>query len=142
MPHVKVMIHLVWSTKNRQPFLASSEVRRKVWKHIKDNAAQKGIFIDMINGYNDHCHCLVSLGIEQSLSNILRLLKGESSYWINKNGLCSSKFEWQEEYFAISVSEKILPAVRDYIRNQEDHHQIKTFSEEYDLLMKEFGLKN
>jgi len=136
------MIHLVWSTKNRQPFLASSEVRRKVWKHIKDNAAQKGIFIDMINGYNDHCHCLVSLGIEQSLSNILRLLKGESSYWINKNGLCSSKFEWQEEYFAISVSEKILPAVRDYIRNQEDHHQIKTFSEEYDLLMKEFGLKN
>ena len=136
------MIHLVWSTKNRQPFLASSELRKKVWKHIKDNAAQKGIFIDMINGYNDHCHCLVSLGIEQSLSNILRLLKGESSYWINKNGLCSSRFEWQEEYFAISVSEKILPAVRDYIRNQEDHHQIKTFSEEYDLLMKEVGLKN
>ena len=142
MPHVKVMLHTVWSTKNRVPFLASPELRMKVWKHIKDNSVEKGIFIDMINGYQEHCHCLISLGVDQSISKITQLLKGESSYWINKNRLCAERFEWQEEYFAISVCETILPAVRDYIRNQEDHHQIKTFSEEYDLLMKEFGLKN
>jgi putative transposase len=138
MPHIKIMIHFVWSTKNREPYLATPELRKKVWKHIKENATQKGIFIDMINGYQEHCHCLISLGIDQTISKIMQLLKGESSYWINKNGLCKEKFEWQDEYFAASVSESMVPQVRDYIKNQEDHHQTKTFAEEYDLLIKNF----
>jgi REP element-mobilizing transposase RayT len=138
MPYVKIMIHVVWSTKDREPFLESSELRKKVWKHIKDNAVGKGIFIDMINGYQEHCHCLISPGIDQSISKIMQLLKGESSYWINKNRLFSEKFEWQDEYFAIAVSESHVARVREYIKNQEDHHQTKTFAEEYDLLMKNF----
>ena len=143
MPYVKVMIHFVWSTKDREPFLASSELRKKVWKHIKDNATEKGIFIDMINGYQEHCHCLISLGIDQTISKIMQLLKGESSYWINKNGLCREKFEWQDDYFATGVSESLVPKVREYIINQEYHHQTRTFAEEYDLLIKEFDfLKN
>ena len=141
MPFVKIMIHLVWSTKNRQPFLASPELRKKVWKHIKENAAQKGIFIDMINGYQEHCHCLISLGIEQSLSKILQLLKGESSYWINRNNLCREKFEWQEEYYAIAVSDSRLSTVREYIKNQEEHHRTQTFGEEYDFLLINSGFK-
>ena len=136
MPHAKVMLHIVWSTKNRVPFLASPELRMRVWKHIKDNSVEKGIFIDMINGYQEHCHCLISLGIDQSISKIMQLLKGESSYWINKNKLCREKFEWQEEYFAISVSESIVPNIREYIKKQEDHHRTKTFAEEYDMLLK------
>ena len=136
MPHAKVMLHIVWSTKNRVPFLASPELRMRVWKHIKDNSVEKGIFIDMINGYQEHCHCLISLGIDQSISKIMQLLKGESSYWINKNKLCREKFEWQEEYFAISVSESIVPNIREYIKKQEDHHRTKTFAEEYDMLSK------
>ncbi|HEX6893032.1 MAG TPA: IS200/IS605 family transposase [Chryseolinea sp.] len=139
MPFIKVMIHFVWSTKNRAPFLASPELRMRVWKHIRDNAAEKGIFIDMINGYQEHCHCLISLGIDQSMRKIMQLLKGESSYWINKNRLCSEKFEWQDDYFAASVSESMVPRVRQYIKNQEEHHQAKTFVEEYDLLIRKFG---
>ena len=138
MPYVNVKIHFVWSTKNRVPFLASSELRKKVWKHIKDNSIEKGIFIDMINGYQEHCHCLISLGMDQSISKIMNLLKGESSYWINKNKLCREKFEWQDEYFAMSVSDSSVPRVREYIKNQEEHHRTKTFAEEYDLLMKKF----
>jgi putative transposase len=136
MPYVKVMIHFVWSTKNREPFLSTPELRKKVWKHIKDNAVGKGIFIDMIDGYQEHCHCLISLGIDQSISRIMQLLKGESSFWINKNRLGGEKFEWQDEYFATAVSETLVPRVREYIKNQEDHHQTKTFAEEYDLLIK------
>ena len=138
MPYVKVKIHFVWSTKNREPFLASAELRKKVWIHIKDNAGSKGIFIDMINGYQDHCHCLISLGIDQTMSRIMHLIKGESSYWINKNKLCRVKFEWQDEYFALAVSESVVPRVREYIKNQENHHQAETFEEEYDKLMKEY----
>jgi REP element-mobilizing transposase RayT len=142
MPHVNVMIHFVWSTKNRVPYLATPELRKDVWKHIKKNGDEKGIFIDMINGYEEHCHCLISLGVDQTMSKIMQLLKGESSYWINKNKLCSEKFEWQDEYFGIGVAESMIPRVREYIKNQENHHHVNTFAEEYELLMKQLAEKN
>lgn len=66
--------------------------KKKVWKHIKKNAEEKGIHIDFINGYHDHCHCLVALQSEQTLSQIMQLIKGESSFWINKNKLCKDHF--------------------------------------------------
>ena len=59
MPFIKIYIHLVFSTLDRKPLLHSSDVRIKLWKHIKQNGTEKGIFIDMINGYSDHCHCLI-----------------------------------------------------------------------------------
>ena len=118
MPFIKVYIHFVWSTKNRFPYLDSAELRQKVWNHIRENAKEKGIYIDFINGFSDHCHCLISLGVEQNIKNIIQLIKGESSFWINKNQLTKLKFEWQDEYFAVSVSESVVYKVRDYIKNQ------------------------
>ncbi|MEX2512456.1 MAG: transposase [Cyclobacteriaceae bacterium] len=58
------------------------------------------------------------------------MIKGESSFWINKLKLTLEKFEWQDEFFAVSVSESMIDRVRDYIRNQEKHHKRKTFQEE------------
>ncbi len=141
MPFVKVYIHFVWSTKNRYPYLNSKELRLKVWSHIRENAKEKGIFIDFINGYFDHCHCLVSLGIDQSIQKVMQLIKGESSFWINKHGLTNEKFEWQDEYFAVSVSESNLNVVREYIKNQEEHHSKKTFQEEYDQFISKYGFE-
>lgn len=141
MPFVKVYIHCVWSTKNRFSYLDSIELRQKVWQHIRENAVQKGIFIDFINGYADHCHCLISLGVDQNIQKIMQLIKGESSFWINKNGLTKAKFEWQDDYFAVSVSESIIDKVRDYIKNQEEHHKKKTFQEEYDEFIDKYGFK-
>ena len=132
MPFIKIYIHLVWSTKNRYPFLKTKEIRQMLWQHIKQNAQDKGIFIDFINGYEDHCHCLISLNGDQSIQKIVQLTKGESSYWVNKQNLCPEKFEWQDEYFAVSVSESIIDKVREYIKNQEEHHSKKTFKQEYD----------
>jgi len=148
MPFIKVYIHFVWSTKNRFPFLKTKEMRLKVWNHIRENAKEKGIFIDFINGYNDHCHCLVSLGVDQTIQKIMQLIKGESSFWINKQGLLADlpsaeieKFEWQDEYFAVSVSESMLDTVRNYIKNQEEHHSKKTFQEEYDEFIRKYGFE-
>ena len=151
MSFIKVYIHFVWSTKNREPFLASMEIRQMVWQHIREYASQKGIYIDFINGYSDHCHCLVSMGVNQSIEQIIKLIKGESSYWINKQGILSAlthsstnlitpTFEWQKEYYAASVSASSLSVVRDYIRNQEAHHSKKTFQHECDKfdIMNEF----
>lgn len=101
----------------------------------------KGIFIDFVNGYSDHCHCLVSLGIDQSIQKVMQLIKGESSFWINKNELTKEKFEWQDEYFAVSVSESMLDKVRAYIKNQEEHHNKKTFQEEYEEFITKYGFE-
>jgi len=141
MPFVKVYIHFVWSTKNREPFLDSLELRKKLWQHIRDNAKEKGIFIDFVNGYTDHCHCLVSLGVDQTIQKVMQLIKGESSFWINKQELTEKKFEWQDEYFAVSVSESIIDRVREYIKNQEVHHKNKTFQQEYDLFISKYGFE-
>ena len=141
MPFIKIYIHLVFSTINRIPFLNSTEVRVKVWKHIKENASSKGIYLDMINGYSDHCHCLISLGSNQNIEKIIQLIKGESSFWINKNKLTKDKFAWQDEYFAVSVSESMIESVRNYIKNQEIHHQKKTFAEEYQEFIEKYDFK-
>jgi len=141
MAYVKVYIHFVWSTKNREPFLETKELREKVWKHIRENAKEKEIFIDFINGYAEHCHCLISLGIDQTIQKTMQLIKGESAFWINKNELTAAKFEWQDEYFAVSVSESLLDKVRNYVKNQEAHHTRKTFQEEYDEFMVKYGFE-
>lgn len=141
MPFIKVYIHFVWSTKNRVPYLNSKELRIKVWNYIRANAKEKGIYIDFINGYSDHCHCLVSIGVDQTIQKVMQLIKGESSFWINKNELTKEKFEWQDEYFAVSVSESMINKVREYIKNQEEHHIKKTFQQEYDEFISKYGFE-
>ena len=141
MPFVKVYIHFVWSTKNRIPFLNSRELRKQLCIHIRENAKEKDIFIDLINGHIDHLHCLVSLGADQTIQKVMQLIKGESSYWINHHVVLQEKFEWQDEYFAVSVSESQLKRVRNYILNQEAHHQIKTFQDEYDEFILKYGFQ-
>jgi putative transposase len=141
MPFIKVYIHFVWSTKSRYPYLHTSELRKAMWNHIRENAKKKDIYIDFINGYEEHCHCLVSLGDNQTLRQIMQLIKSESSYWVNKEQLLKEKFEWQDEYFAVSVSESHIDKVRNYIKNQEDHHSRKKWENEYDELIEKYGFQ-
>ena len=138
MSYIKVYVHFVWSTKNRQPFL-TKDIRYTVFNHIRENAKTKNIHIDFINGYTDHVHCLVSLNDDLSIGKIAQLIKGESSFWINKNKLTKTKFAWQDEYFAIGVCDDKIKIVRDYIRNQEKHHGKTTFANEYDKFVKRYG---
>jgi REP element-mobilizing transposase RayT len=130
-------MHLVWTTKNREPIL-TQEIRRAIFKHIRENVKKKGIYIDYINGHLEHVHCLISMSNGQTIDNILMLLKGESSYWINKNKFFQVKFEWQDEYFSVSVSESAVNKVRNYIKNQENHHKKKSFNDEYQEFMRKY----
>lgn len=141
MSFTKVYIHFVWSTKNRHPYLSTPELRKIMWKHILENAREKEIFIDYINGYHDHCHSLISLKEHQTIKQIMQLIKGESSFWINKNHLLKEKFEWQDEFFAVSVSESQLNEVRNYIKAQEKHHSKKSWNDEYNDLISKYGFR-
>jgi len=137
MGYIKIWVHLVWTTKNHKPLL-TKEIRQDIFNHIRENALKKNIYIDFINGYVEHVHCLISMGSGQNIDNILMLLKGESSHWINKQNILKEKFEWQKEYFAVSVSESAVNRVRDYIKNQENHHKKKSFNDEYQEFIRKY----
>jgi REP element-mobilizing transposase RayT len=128
----------VWGTKDRVKFI-SGALKYEIIEHIKSNAKQKNIYIDHINGHQEHMHCLISLHPDQTLAKVMQLIKGESSYWINKNTLTKIKFEWADEYYGGSISPSHLKYVRSYIRNQEEHHKTKTWEEEYQEFIKEYG---
>jgi putative transposase len=138
MSFVKIWIHLVFATKNREPWL-KKEFRYDLYKHIAENCVEKEIYLQAINGYTDHLHCLISLGKNQNIANISQLIKGESSFWINKNNFTTEKFSWQDDYFAVSISESQVQTVINYIKNQEIHHSKKSFSEEIDEFMTKYG---
>ena len=141
MSFVRIWIHLVFGTKNRESCL-TKEVRGKIINHIIENARSKEVFITAIDGYADHLHCLISLGSEQNIAKVANLIKGEASHWINQNRITKNKFEWADEYFAVSVGESQIDNVRSYIKNHEDHHRIKSFKEEYDEFMTKYGFKS
>jgi putative transposase len=140
MPYLKIWIHLIWSTKNRSPLLRRS-IRSKVISHIRENAIEKGIHIDFINGQVEHIHALISMKAKQSLAQVAHLLKGESSHWVNENKLVPVKFSWQEEYMAVSINHSAVNRVRNYIKNQEEHHRKKSFDEEYQLFLDKYGFE-
>lgn len=112
-----------------------------MWKHIKENGKEKGIFIDFVNGYSDHCHCLVSLKSDQTIQKVIQMIKGESAFWFNNQNFILEKFGWQDEYFAVSVSESMIENVRNYIRNQETHHSKKSFDDEYNKMIDVYGFQ-
>src|SRR5688572_8837805 len=104
-------------------------------------AVKKKIHIDFLNGYFEHVHCLLSLGSDQTLEKLMQLIKGESSFWINKNQLTKKRFGWQDEYFVASVSESNVAAVRRYIARQEEHHSKVPFDREFDDMLIRAGFQ-
>lgn len=96
MSYVKIWLHCVWGTNKRLHFL-NSENKWEIVNHIKTNAKENGIYIDHINGDKQHLHCLIFMTAKQNVAEIMQLIKGESSFWINKNNLAAGKFEWADE---------------------------------------------
>lgn len=109
--------------------------------HIFSNCQTKGILLASINGYDEHIHCLLSIQKEQSISKIANLIKGESSYWFNKQQFIQEKFNWQDDYFAVSVSESQLERVKRYIANQENHHSKTSYAEESNDFIQKYGFE-
>jgi putative transposase len=129
MSYVRIWCHCVWSTKNWIPYLREP-VRDKVINHIRENARMKGIFLIKLNGYTDHLHGIVSLGPTQTIAGVMQSIKGESSFWINRNKLTERRFEWQDDYWAVSVGDDHIERLSRYIKNQVEHHSKETLDDE------------
>ncbi|MFV1966603.1 MAG: IS200/IS605 family transposase [Pirellulaceae bacterium] len=137
---VKNLIHLVYSTKNRKPWIPP-DVRADLW------AYQAGIFKQWdssalaIGGVEDHIHALFSLSKNHALKKIVEEVKKGSSKWMKVDGSKNKGFYWQAGYAAFSVSQSNLDEVRNYIERQEEHHRKMTFQDELRELFKRHGIE-
>lgn len=84
-------------------------------------------------------HCLISLACDQNIAQVIKLLKGESSRFANKHNLFDTYFRWAEDYYAVSVSQSGVVAVRNYIKNQEEHHRKRSFKTECSEFVDRYG---
>jgi putative transposase len=137
MPHsyTKIWIHAIWATKERAPFI-HSDIESKIYQYILEQLREQGCPVRIVNGMPDHIHCLFLLSREKSIAEVIKQIKGSSSYFINQNNLTTEKFSWQTGYASYSVSESVVENVFQYIKNQKQHHQKKTFQQEHDAFLK------
>ncbi len=138
---VKNWIHLIWTTKNRERNL-HVDLRVALFNHLVEKAKELKILIEKINVQPEHIHLLFNLPADKKLKDMVKQLKGESSCWINENGLIQGRFQWQRGYGAFSVSASQIETVKNYIHNQDEHHSRRTITEEYDMFIKKYGFDN
>lgn len=140
MSFVRIWLHCVWSTKNRDCSIPMT-FRKALLNHLRENAIEKGITLDYINAHLDHVHALINLGKQQNLSAIIHLLKGESAFWINHQHILPIHFSWQDDYFGVSESHSHVDRVRLYIKNQDEHHRHMSWEDEMELFIKRYGFE-
>ena len=141
MPHVNIYIHIVFPTKHRRPIL-DKDKRLLVFQHILRHCKEKDIIIDTIGGYTDHVHILIKLKPTQCLCEIIKTIKGGSSWWANTYNVLEESLYWARSYFSESVNHYALRNVRKYILQQEEHHQKMTTDKEFELLGKRWVKAN
>jgi len=138
MSYVKIWLHCAWSTNNSNCIIPES-FRPSLLKHFRDNAAENGIEMDVVNAHEDHVHVLINLGKLQNLGTTMQYLKGESSFWINGQKTLPYHFSWQDGYFAVSISHSQVGRIREYIKNQDAHHKNRNWEQEVELFMRNYG---
>ena len=136
----KIWIHAIWATKERLPLLHQNS-EQKVYSFIAEQLRELGCPVRIINGMPDHIHCLFLLNPQKSVADVIKQIKGSSSHYINENNIISDKFSWQTGYAAYSVSESVVEKVFQYIKTQKEHHQKKTYQQEYEEFLKLYGLE-
>jgi REP element-mobilizing transposase RayT len=120
--------------------LINNEWKNRLYQYITGIIQNNGHKVLAINGMTDHVHVFFGMRPDQSLSDLIRKVKGESSEWINLQKFTASPFRWQEGYGAFSYSKSQISAVCNYIETQEQHHHKKTFIEEYKDMLKAFDV--
>lgn len=130
--HTACYIHLIWGVKDRAPLLNSDEVQNKVNHYFQEYLKELEIKIMAMHTNPDHVHFLIELPLDRTIQDVVKLLKGSSSHWINHNDIIRHKFSWAAGYAAFTVSKSNVDKVKKYIQNQKEHHAKLTFAEEYE----------
>jgi putative transposase len=137
--YTQLNIHVVFSVKGRENILPDKK-RPEIFKYISGILTNIDQYSLAVNGYKDHVHIFFEMQPTKSLSDIIRIVKANSSKWINDNKIIPGNFLWQEGYGGFSYSRSQRNNVIQYIMKQEEHHTKKTFREEYLELLKDFEI--
>ncbi len=138
----KVIVHIVYSTKHRRPWLHDSILRSELYAYgatiLKEEVDSPAI---LINGMADHLHILCSLSRKFAIMDVIKKSKTETSKWIKKQGASCNDFQWQAGYGIFSVSQSKVEQVKRYIANQEEHHERISFQDEFRKMCEKHGIE-
>ena len=137
--YTQLYIHFVFAVKYRMAII-QPEWEQQLHRYITGIVQNNGHKLLAINSVTDHSHLFIGLNPNQSISELMRLVKGDSSEFVNKQGFTKRRFQWQEGYGAFSNSNSQIDSVIKYINNQKEHHRKKSFKEEYLNILKDYSV--
>jgi putative transposase len=137
--YVQQRVHLIWTTLNRQDFLAP-ELRTPLWSFFGGVIRHHGGVLFIAGGVEDHVHLYAEYPKTIALSQFVSLIKAHSSRWMRETYASMAGFHWQSGYAGFSVQGRGDAALREYIANQEEHHQRTTFNDEYLAILNRHGI--
>ena len=135
-----ILIHLIFSTKNREPFL-HSEIEAELYPYMASILKAKKSPALIINGTSDHLHTLFSLSRVVAIADLVEEVKTESSKWIKTKGKEFRNFHWQNGYGAFSIGQSQVESVKRYISRQKEHHRRASFQDEYRKFLKAYEVE-
>ncbi len=135
-----ILVHLVFSTKHRQPFI-KPEIEEELFKYMSGIFREYESPVIAINGAEDHVHILVSLSRKIALSDLLEKVKKSSSKWIKTKGENYRNFYWQNGFGAFSIGQSGVEALKEYIAKQKEHHRKKTFQDEFREFLRLYNIE-
>ena len=127
----RIWLHIVFSTKERRTYLANEAIRDEMFRMLGHHAKDNGCPPARVGGVADHVHILCGLSRTLAVSQLIEILKRETSKWIKQRDPSLAAFHWQNGYGAFSVSQSHVPQVIEYIDRQPEHHKQMTFQEEF-----------
>ncbi len=140
MSHTCLLYHLVFSTKERRPWLAP-EIQSRLVPYIGGIIRDLGGQLLTANGPDNHLHVSAVLNQKHALMDVLQEIKGGSSKWMHQTFPLMRDFNWQDGYAAFTVSHSVMPRVVGYIQGQREHHAQKSFEQELIELLEKHGVK-
>ena len=136
----QISIHAVFAVKNRENII-TKQWRDELHSYISGIIKNDNLKPLAVGGWLDHVHVFFGLPVTRNVSDTLRIIKTNSSKWINEQGFVKGKFQWQDGYGAFSYSKSQRDSVINYILNQEEHHRNKSFREEYLEMLNNFDVE-
>ncbi|MDM8522030.1 transposase [Desulfococcaceae bacterium HSG8] len=138
---VQIYLHIIFSTKNREPFLIDKQIREEMHAYSGSVLKAHDSIPVIVGGTADHIHILCTFPRTITVSKLIGETKRGSSKWVKKKGRTLSAFQWQSGYGAFSVSHSNVPEVRKYIATQEEHHKKRSFQDEFRIFLKKHGVQ-
>ena len=137
----KILLHTVFSTKNREPFLRDRALREEVHRYIGGIIGNLDCQPILMGGVDDHVHLLFSFTRVKAVADVVKEIKRSSSVWINEQSGAMTNFAWQAGYGAFSIGYSQIDSVCEYIEGQEEHHRKTTYQDEFRLFLERYKVE-